>query len=67
MEADVASLGDTDRLIGEVRDRFGGSLTGVFLNAGVNKAMPLEAVDEDTCDEVFATNAKGQSTHCLPS
>ncbi|GGJ48221.1 SDR family oxidoreductase [Streptomyces brasiliensis] len=59
VQADVASLDDTERVIGEVRDRFG-SLTGLFLNAGINKAMPFETVDENTYDEVFATNAKGQ-------
>lgn len=59
VQADVASIDDTDRVIEEARDRFG-SLTGVFLNAGINKSLPLEAVDEDTYDEVFAVNAKGQ-------
>ncbi|SFJ42138.1 SDR family oxidoreductase [Amycolatopsis sacchari] len=59
VEADIASLADTDRVIAAARDRFG-SLTGVFLNAGVNKAVPLGEVDEDTYDEVFAVNAKGQ-------
>jgi len=59
LQADVASLDDTDRVVQHARERFG-ALTGLFLNAGINKAMPLEAVDESTYDEVFAVNAKGQ-------
>jgi len=59
LEADSRSLDATDRLIAEVRDKFG-SLNTLFLNAGANIIMPLEAWDEKSFDAVFATNAKGQ-------
>lgn len=59
VQADSASLADTDRLVAEVRDRFG-TLTGLFLNAGITKATPIDAVDEADYDEMFATNTKGQ-------
>jgi len=59
LEADSRSLDATERVMAEIRDRFG-SLNMLFLNAGVNVFMPLEAWDEKSFDNVFATNAKGQ-------
>ncbi|WP_413600285.1 SDR family oxidoreductase [Curtobacterium sp. Curtsp57] len=59
VQADAASLADSDRLVAEITERFG-ALSGVFLNAGISKALPLEAIDETTYDELFATNTKGQ-------
>jgi NAD(P)-dependent dehydrogenase (short-subunit alcohol dehydrogenase family) len=40
-----------------VRDRFG-SLDLLFLNAGIVRAAPVEAVDEATYDDVFVVNTK---------
>lgn len=59
VRADAASLADTDRLVADIAERFG-QLTGLFLNAGVSKSIPLAAVDEAAFDELFATNTKGQ-------
>ncbi|MFF5563567.1 SDR family oxidoreductase [Streptomyces sp. NPDC012623] len=59
LRADSRSASDTDRLTSEVRTRFG-SLDALFLNAGISRAAPLEAVDEATYDDVFAINTKGQ-------
>jgi NAD(P)-dependent dehydrogenase (short-subunit alcohol dehydrogenase family) len=59
LRADARSLADADRVAEEVRTRFG-SLTALFLNAGITRPMPLEQADEATFDEVFQVNAKGQ-------
>lgn len=59
VQADARSLSDTDRVVEEARERFG-TLTGLFLNAGINRSDPVDAVDEGTYDALFATNTKGQ-------
>jgi NAD(P)-dependent dehydrogenase (short-subunit alcohol dehydrogenase family) len=59
IRADSRSLADTDRLVDEVKTRFG-ALSALFLNAGVSRGVPLDAVEEATFDEVFAINTKGQ-------
>src|SRR5262249_5529280 len=43
----------------EVRERFG-TLTTLFLNAGVSRPVALDACEEAAFDEVFAVNTKGQ-------
>lgn len=57
--ADARSLADTDRVVSEVRERFG-TLTTLFLNAGVNRPAALDACDEAAFDDAFAVNTKGQ-------
>ncbi|MEU4654012.1 SDR family oxidoreductase [Streptomyces sp. NPDC023723] len=59
VEADARSVSDADRVAAEIRARFGG-LTALFLNAGITRGAPVEAVDEATFDDVFAVNARGQ-------
>ncbi|WAL63748.1 SDR family oxidoreductase [Amycolatopsis cynarae] len=59
VRADSRSLADTDRVVEEIRDRFGG-LDVLFLNAGIVRALPVEAVDEATFDGLFDVNFKGQ-------
>lgn len=59
LRADSASREDTERLVEEVRDRFG-SLHGIFLNAGISESTPLGAVTEEDWDRIFDINAKGQ-------
>jgi NAD(P)-dependent dehydrogenase (short-subunit alcohol dehydrogenase family) len=59
LEADSRSIEATEGVMDEIRNKFG-SLNTLFLNAGVNTFMPLEAWDEESFDNVFATNAKGQ-------
>lgn len=57
--ADARSLADADRVVSEVKQRFG-KLDVVFLNAGVGRFVPLEAVDVAYYDELFDINLKGQ-------
>lgn len=58
LQSDVRSLSAIDELVSEVGEKFG-SLTTLFLNAGVNRPMTLENWDEAGYDEVFAANTKG--------
>ncbi len=59
VRAELRSLSDADCVADQVCSRFG-SLTALFLNAGITRPTPLEAVDEATYDELFAINTKGQ-------
>jgi NAD(P)-dependent dehydrogenase (short-subunit alcohol dehydrogenase family) len=57
--ADASSIADADAVAAELRQRFG-RLDLAFLNAGVTRLVPLEALDEETYDWHFDTNLKGQ-------
>ena len=59
LRADARSLADTDRVVEEIRERFG-ALDVLFLNAGIARPRPIEAFDEATYDELFNVNVKGQ-------
>ncbi|GAA2687199.1 MULTISPECIES: SDR family oxidoreductase [Actinosynnema] len=59
LRADARSPADTDRLVEEVRERFG-TLDVLLLNAGITRSMPFAEVDEAAYDEVFDVNTKGQ-------
>ncbi|KDN21743.1 SDR family oxidoreductase [Amycolatopsis rifamycinica] len=59
LQADARSVSDADRVAQEVRTRFG-SLGTLFLNAGISRPAPVDAVDEATFDDLMDTNAKGQ-------
>jgi len=58
VQSDARSLSDIDKVVSEVGAHFG-SLTTLFLNAGVNRRMSLEHWDEAGYDEVFAVNTRG--------
>ena len=58
MESDTASLSDIDTLTDKVKSEFG-TLDALVICAGQTRFVPFENVDEDTYDELFATNAKG--------
>jgi NAD(P)-dependent dehydrogenase (short-subunit alcohol dehydrogenase family) len=58
LRADARSLGDAEELAREVRTRFG-RLDVLFLNAGIAKLCPFDAVDEAFYDEHLAVNVKG--------
>jgi NAD(P)-dependent dehydrogenase (short-subunit alcohol dehydrogenase family) len=58
LRSDARYLPDIDKVVSEVGAHFG-SLTTLFLNAGVNRPMTLEHWDEAGYDEVFAVNTKG--------
>jgi NAD(P)-dependent dehydrogenase (short-subunit alcohol dehydrogenase family) len=58
LRADARSLSDADRVASELRQRYG-RLDVAFLNAGVGRMVPLEAIDEAFYDETFDVNVKG--------
>lgn len=58
LRSDAGSLPDIDKVVAAIGEHFG-SLTTLFLNAGVNYPMTLENWDESGYDEVFAINTKG--------
>lgn len=58
LQADVSKLEDTDKLFSAVEKRFG-KIDVLFVNAGVAKFVPVEAVSEEHYDEIFDINAKG--------
>jgi NAD(P)-dependent dehydrogenase (short-subunit alcohol dehydrogenase family) len=58
VQADVAKLMDTDKLFAAVQQKFG-KIDVLFVNAGVAKFVPLEAVTEALYDELFDINTKG--------
>ncbi|MEV6281743.1 SDR family oxidoreductase [Kribbella sp. NPDC051770] len=59
LAADLGSLSDTDRVVAEVRERFG-ALTTLCLNAGITRPATLETATEAAFDDAFAVNTKGQ-------
>lgn len=57
--ADARSVADAERVGAELRQRFG-KVDVAFLNAGIGRMLPLEAVDEAFYDDHFDVNVKGQ-------
>jgi NAD(P)-dependent dehydrogenase (short-subunit alcohol dehydrogenase family) len=58
VRADVAKLADIDKLYAAVRAKFG-RIDVLFVNAGIGKFAPLEAVTEELYDAVLDINLKG--------
>jgi NAD(P)-dependent dehydrogenase (short-subunit alcohol dehydrogenase family) len=58
LRADARSLADAERVASEIERRFGG-LDIVFLNAGIARFAPLDAVDEAFYDDLMDVNVKG--------
>lgn len=58
VQADVSKLADADKLFAAVEKRFG-KIDVLFVNAGVAKFVPLDAVSEAHYDEQFDINTKG--------
>jgi len=58
VKSDTSSLADIEKLAGKVKETLG-EVDLLFVNAGVAKFAPLEAVTEAHYDEVQAINAKG--------
>jgi NAD(P)-dependent dehydrogenase (short-subunit alcohol dehydrogenase family) len=56
--ADVTSPADHQRLVEEVRERFG-RIDVYFANAGIGELAPLGATTEDLYDRIFDINVKG--------
>lgn len=59
LRADARSIADAELVAAELRQRFG-RVDVAFLNAGVGRMLPIEAVDEATYDDHFDINVKGQ-------
>lgn len=58
IQADVAKLGELDKLYSEVSEKLG-KIDVLFVNAGVAKFAPLAETSESTYDEQFDINIKG--------
>lgn len=58
VQADVSKLADADKLFSAVEQRFG-KIDILFVNAGVAKFVPMEAVSETHYDEQFDINTRG--------
>lgn len=58
VRGDVANLEDIDRLLGEVRERYG-RIDVLVANAGIAPVAPVDQVDEATFDQLFGVNVKG--------
>jgi NAD(P)-dependent dehydrogenase (short-subunit alcohol dehydrogenase family) len=58
VRGDVADLADLDALAARAKAEFG-SLDALFVNAGITRFAPFEAMSEQAYEEVFATNVKG--------
>jgi len=58
LRADARAIADATHVADEIRRRFG-RLDVVFLNAGISKFAPLEAIDEASYTSVFDVNVKG--------
>lgn len=58
VRADVSVMDDLDELFASTTARFGG-IDIVFVNAGMAKMGPIEAMSEAVFDAVMATNFKG--------
>jgi NAD(P)-dependent dehydrogenase (short-subunit alcohol dehydrogenase family) len=59
LRADIRVLADAARVADEIR-ALPSPLSVVFLNAGIHRMTPIEAVDEEMFDDLFAVNVKGQ-------
>jgi 3-oxoacyl-[acyl-carrier protein] reductase len=58
VRADVGDAGDTERMVTETVERFGG-LDVLCANAGIFPSSRLEDMSEEEIDRIFATNVKG--------
>lgn len=58
LKADARSLADIAQIADELKQRFG-KVDFAYLNAGVSRMLPLEAVDEAFFDDHFDINVKG--------
>lgn len=68
IQSDISKVKEIEKLMGEVREKFG-HLDILVANAGIAKFAPLEQSAEEFFDEQFNTNVKGlyfSIQHALP-
>lgn len=58
VRADTSSLAEIDKLFAAVKEKFG-HVDVLFVNAGIGKFAPLEAVTEELFDQIMDINFKG--------
>src|SRR5258706_6267285 len=58
IRSDTSSVTEIDKLFAEVQEKFG-KIDVLFVNAGVGKFAPVEAVTEDFFDSIMDINFKG--------
>jgi NAD(P)-dependent dehydrogenase (short-subunit alcohol dehydrogenase family) len=58
IKADTTKVSETEKFLKEVAEKLG-KIDVLFVNAGIAKFLPLEAVTESHFDEQFDTNVKG--------
>ena len=58
VRADTSSLAEIDKLFAAVKEKFG-RIDVLFVNAGIGKFAPLEAVTEELFDSIMDINFKG--------
>jgi NAD(P)-dependent dehydrogenase (short-subunit alcohol dehydrogenase family) len=58
VQSDTAKIADIEKLFEAVKQKFG-KVDVLFVNAGIGKFAPLEAVTEEVYDELFDINTKG--------
>jgi NAD(P)-dependent dehydrogenase (short-subunit alcohol dehydrogenase family) len=58
VRSDTSSLTDIDKLFNMVKERFG-KIDVLFVNAGIGKFAPVEAVTEEVFDSIMNINFKG--------
>lgn len=63
IKADVSSLADAQRMVAEVREKFGG-IDILVCNAGINRDSVIWKMEEAQWDEVMATDLKGTFNYC---
>lgn len=56
--SDTSSLSDIDQLVTKIKNEYG-KIDGLFVNAGIFKAMSFEGTTEDLFDETMNINFKG--------
>ena len=56
--SDTSSLSDIDELVSKIKNEFG-RIDGLFVNAGIFKAMNFEGTNEELFDETMNINFKG--------
>jgi NAD(P)-dependent dehydrogenase (short-subunit alcohol dehydrogenase family) len=58
VRSDAASVADIEALVERTQAELG-TLDALFVNAGITRFVPFEAMTEDVYDELFTVNAKG--------